>query len=53
MPVLKQYLENFDIKSSRLVLRALNPMWKGSIFSNWNQEQFTSIFQITDVVEIK
>ena len=28
-------------------------MWKGSIFSDWNGEQFLSICQITDFVEIK
>ena len=27
-------------------------MWKEDIFSNWNGEQFVSICQITDVVEI-
>ena len=28
-------------------------MRKESIFSNWNEEQFASISQITDVVKIK
>ena len=28
-------------------------MWKGSMFSDWNGEQFARIWQIKDLVEVK
>ena len=28
-------------------------MWKGSMFSEWNGEQFPSAWKITDLVEVK
>ena len=53
MIALKQCLEKFDIKPSRLVLSVLAWCEKEvtGTFSNWNGKQFASIYQITDVVE--
>ena len=50
---LKSYLEKIDIKLQRISIRRSGLMRKGSIFSDWSEEQFPFISQIRDLVEVK